>query len=91
MICYSLGNFLTYGNVNIKGINGKGVIMNITIDQKTGDFLNGEIFPTKQRSFGITHFDREKSAISLIKNLSKSDFPNSKLEISDDGNITLKN
>jgi hypothetical protein len=90
LICYSLGNFLTYGNVSLKGVKGVGAIMDIVIDNKTGDFLSGDIIPTKQLPPGIPYFDNHGEAITILQNLSKEDFPQSGLIISNDGSLLNK-
>lgn len=88
LICYSLGNFLTYGNVNISGVKGYGAIMDINIDPETGNFIDGKIIPTKQISRGVPVYDPAKSAILEIIELTTADFPNSLLKINKDGIIT---
>ena len=88
LIIYSLGNFLTHGNVNIRDVRGNSAIMDIELDLETGDLVSGQIIPTKQIGKGIPVYDESNKAIELIKNLSKSDFPNSKLSISSDGRIS---
>ena len=90
LICYSLGNFLTYGNVNIRGVNGLTTILNISLDEDTGDLLYGELIPAKQIDRGIPVFDETKGAITEIKKLSEEDFPNSPLIISSDGALNIK-
>lgn len=89
-ICYSLGNFLTYGNVSLKGVKGVGAIMDLQIDNKTGNFMSGKIIPTKQLAPGIPYYDNASEAISVISNLTKEDFPESGLIINEDGTITKK-
>lgn len=90
LICYSLGNFLTHGNVNITGIKGKGAIMDLYIDKKTGDFVSGKIISTVQVPRGIPVADSQKEAVQLIKTLTKEDFPNAALNIDANGYISLK-
>lgn len=90
LICYSLGNFLTYGNVSLKGVKGVGAIMDLVIDNKTGDFVSGKIIPTKQLAPGIPYFDNTGEAIKIIQNLSKEDFPQSGLIINNDGTLIIK-
>jgi len=88
LICYSLGNFLTHGNVSLKEVKGHGAIIDIIIDNKSGDFVSGQIIPTQQNYPGIPHYDLSGRAISVIKNLTKSDFPNSTLQISNTGKLS---
>lgn len=88
LIIYSLGNFLTHGNVNIRDVRGNSAIMDIELDLESGDLISGQIIPTKQIGKGVAVYDDSNKAIQLIRNLSKSDFPESKLSISADGRIT---
>ena len=90
LICYSLGNFLTYGNVSLKGVKGVGAIMDLIIDNKTGNFVSGQIIPTKQLPPGIPYYDNAGEAITILQTLSKEDFPNSDLTINDDGSLSKK-
>lgn len=85
LICYSLGNFLTYGNINIRGIKGASVVMDITLNNKTGDFQTGNIIPVRQVGRGIPSYDSTFEAVKLIKGLTKTDFPSSPLIITDKG------
>ena len=88
LIVYSLGNFLTHGNVNIRDVMGKSAIMDIEIDAESGDLISGQIIPTKQIGRGIAVYDEEGKAIELIRGLSKEDFPNSQLSITSEGIIS---
>jgi poly-gamma-glutamate capsule biosynthesis protein CapA/YwtB (metallophosphatase superfamily) len=88
LIIYSLGNFLTHGNVNIRDVRGNAAIMDIELDLATGDLISGQIIPTKQIGKGVAVYDESNKAIELIRGLSKTDFPNSKLSITSDGRIT---
>ncbi len=90
LICYSMGNFLTHGNISIRGVKGNGVIMDITIDNKTGNFVGGKVIPTKQRPPGIPYFDANGEAIGLLKSLSEEDFPKSQIMISKTGELIYK-
>jgi len=83
LICYSLGNFLTHGNVNITGIKGVGVIMDINIDTVTGNFIQAEVISTKQSGYGIPYRDTSNQGFKIIESLSNDDFPESKLLFKD--------
>ncbi len=87
LICYSLGNFLTYGNINIRGVKGASVVMDIILDEKTGDFKTGNIIPVRQIGRGIPSYDPTFEAVKLIKGLTKIDFPSSPLIITDKGEL----
>ncbi len=87
LIAYSLGNFLTYGNVNITGTNGITAIFSITLDNRTGNFIRGKIIPVIQIGRGVPVYDKSGEAIKLIKKLSLSDFPGSNIVITNSGMI----
>ncbi|MGD8307239.1 MAG: CapA family protein, partial [Ignavibacteria bacterium] len=53
LIAYSLGNFLTYGNMNINGINGVTVILQAELNEINGDFIRGKLIPVRQWGQGI--------------------------------------
>ncbi len=88
-IAYSMGNFCTYEKFSIQGVKGLAPIFNLKTD-KTGKFLTGYIVPTHQIGKGIPQYDEQKRVIKEIIELSKSDFPNSPLNISPEGQITIK-
>ena len=88
LVIYSLGNFLTHGNVNIRDVRGNSAIMDIEIDLETGALVEGTIIPTKQIRPGIAVYDNSNKAVELIRNLSSDDFPESTLSISADGKIS---
>ncbi len=88
-IIYSLGNFCTYGRFNLRDAAGIAPIIKVYVDG-TGAFSHGEITPIYQ---GKTHgpkIDRQNRAIRKLQELTQTDFPNSGLEIYDDGSITKK-
>lgn len=87
LIAYSLGNFLTYGNVNIQGVSGISVMLDVTIDEKNGDFVKGELVPFRQKSPGIAYYDKSREGIKVIQKLIREDFPNGKLVITEEGKI----
>ncbi len=90
LIMYSLGNFLTYGNMNIQGITGIGAIVEVEIDEQSGDFKRGKIIPTRQIEPGYPIYDAQNRAIAIIKSLTETDFPNTPLTIMDDGTLSVK-
>ncbi|MFY0626003.1 MAG: CapA family protein [Reichenbachiella sp.] len=86
-ISYSLGNFCTYGRFNLRGVNGVAPIVKIKTNSN-GKFIEGQIIPIRQLGAGGPKFDPNNQAITLIKELTKKDFPESKLSIEDSGRIT---
>lgn len=89
IISYSLGNFCTYGRFNITGPNGYAPIMKLKVDKK-GRFLSGRIIPVYQNQEGIVSVDNDKRAIKKIRELMILDFPDTKINVSDDGEICYK-
>ena len=87
LIAYSLGNFLTYGNMNINGINGVNVILEAELDSATGEFERGNIIPVEQVGNGVPVYDTNGKGVKLIQDLSQTDFPDSKLIILNDGTL----
>lgn len=86
-IAYSLGNFCTYKGINVSGINGLAPIMKV-FTNSSGEFISGEIIPTRQSFETGVQIDPSKSVIKIIQELSKKDFPESRIQIDDNGIIT---
>lgn len=89
-IAYSLGNFCTYRRFNLRGPNGLAPIVKLWVDAK-GDFLQGQIFSTQQLGSGGPLLDEDQQVLRLMQQLTRTDFPETALEIFDDGMITFKN
>lgn len=86
-IAYSLGNFCTYRGINVAGVNGLAPIIKV-FTNPAGEFIKGEIVPTIQTHATGVQIDEQKSVIKIIRELSEKDFPESEIEIDDNGNIT---
>jgi len=89
IIAYSLGNFCTYGKFGLSGALGLTPILKVYID-KSGEFLQGRIFPVKQIKRGVPVIDENYKIIELMRELSEKDFPESDLIIQEDGKIIYK-
>ena len=87
LIAYSMGNFLTYGNMNISGVTGVTAILKAELDETTGDFLRGKIIPVRQIDRGIPVYDESFEALELIKDLTETDFPNNGIIFSEISSI----
>lgn len=88
-IIYSLGNFATYGRFNLKGPAGIAPIMKVFVD-RNGKFLKGQIIATKQIGEGEPVLDESKQVVEKIRQLTKEDFPESLLKITDSGEVKRK-
>jgi poly-gamma-glutamate capsule biosynthesis protein CapA/YwtB (metallophosphatase superfamily) len=86
-ITYSLGNFCTYRGISINGINGLSPIIKVFTDV-AGKFYYAQITPTIQSYETGVQIDSEKRVIKIIQDLSKKDFPESPVQIDDNGLIT---
>jgi len=87
LIAYSLGNFLTYGNMKISGINGVNVILQAELENSTGDFIRGRVTSMQQVGNGIPSLDETQEGFHLIKNLTSEDIPKSHLLFVDSDRI----
>jgi poly-gamma-glutamate capsule biosynthesis protein CapA/YwtB (metallophosphatase superfamily) len=88
LIAYSLGNFCTYKSVSVDGVCGLAPLLKVYTNKK-GEFLNGRIIALKQTHADGLMRDSSNKVIARIKYLTNVDFPDSGLNIADDGVITL--
>jgi poly-gamma-glutamate capsule biosynthesis protein CapA/YwtB (metallophosphatase superfamily) len=86
-IAYSLGNFCTYRGISVAGINGLSPIIKVYTDV-AGKFYYAQITPTRQDYGSGVTIDPEKQVIKIIRELSKKDFPESAVQIDENGLIT---
>jgi len=88
-IAYSMGNFSTFRRINVQGPNGIAPIFRI-YTTRDGRFLKAHITPTHQPNDDRTpRYDPEKRVISTIQNLTRTDFPELNIQITNDGWITV--
>lgn len=83
-IAYSLGNFLTYGGINVSGINGLAPIIKVFTDHQ-GAFLQAKVSAGIQSLLAPVTIDLEKQVIARIRELTQEDFPETKVVIDDVG------
>lgn len=88
-IIYSLGNFCTYGRFNLRGEAGIAPIIELEVSPD-GAFVGGRAIPIYQQKIHGPKIDAQKRAIKTLQRLIKSDFPESVLEVDDDGNLSKK-
>jgi len=86
-ITYSMGNFCTYGRINVAGVNGLAPIFKVYTDPN-GKFFKAKITPTYQTNRSSVHVDLQKQVIERIQQLTKEDFPEVRVAI--DGNGWIK-
>lgn len=88
LIAYSLGNFCTPYKINISGRCGYAPVLIVKLGV-AGDFRGGEIISATQRTRTGPKRDAERVVVREMQRLSKLDFPESKLVISDDGTLSV--
>lgn len=86
LICYSLGNFCTYGRFNLRGPNGIAPVIKAHVDSK-GKFLFGEVIPIYQPGAGGPQVDPRKRVIYKLQELNRINFPEIKISVDDTGRI----
>ncbi len=89
IIAYSLGNFLTYGRFNLRGLAGEAPILEVKTDA-SGKFLEGKIHAFRQSYSLGPRNDSNLSSIKTIQRLSLEDFPENPVTIDDSGSIVFK-
>jgi poly-gamma-glutamate capsule biosynthesis protein CapA/YwtB (metallophosphatase superfamily) len=87
LIAYSIGNLAGYRALNYRGVLAVGAILKVTLGAD-GSWKRGSIVPTAMVAPGVPRLDPKKQAISMINQLSRSDFPGSGAKIAADGSIT---
>ncbi len=85
-IAFSLGNFCTYSRININGVNGYAPLLDIQVT-KDGRFVDGKIHSFIQVSRAGVVIDSLNRTSLLMKKLTFEDFPDTQLEINNDGKI----
>lgn len=79
-VAYSLGNFCTYGGINVSGVSGLSPIIKVFTDRK-GFFFKANITSTQQSFLSSVKLDPQNQVLKRIQELTKSDFP--------DGGVTI--
>jgi hypothetical protein len=87
LIAYSLGNFATYGGMNLSGPNGLTLVLEVRLG-KDGAFLGGRIHPARQERPGGPRWDPDRAIIPVLRRLSSEDFGAGAPGIADDGTVT---
>lgn len=87
IIAYSLGNFCTPYMMNIKGKCGYAPLLSVRLTVG-GEFRGGQIISATQTTRTGPKRDAERVVVKEIRTLSRLDFPESKLVISDDGTLS---
>lgn len=88
LIAYSMGNFATYGQFNLAGAQGLGMILEVEL-APDGRFIKGRIIATKQEGKGTPVPDPDSKVIKQVRELSAADFAETQPTITPTGDIRL--
>lgn len=86
LIAYSLGNFAFY-RFPFNGPTALSLILEVTL-APDGAFAGGLIHPLKQEGQNGPRLDKDRTVISVVRQLSTVDFGASAVKVSDDGKLT---
>jgi hypothetical protein len=81
-----MGNFATYRRFNLSGANALAPIFKIFVD-KNGKFSHANVFSVYQADGKGPRIDNNHRALKKIQQLTKSDLPELKINISNNGTI----
>ncbi len=90
LIAYSLGNFLGYRTLSTRNETGYSMILEVKLNSQ-GDLVGGKIIPVHMNRQGIPYIDQQLRTVKLVRYLIANDFPNTPLQISKEGAITVIN
>ena len=83
-IIYSLGNFCTYGRFNLRGPAGIAPVIELSVTPE-GRFVSGKVIPVYQQKTHGPKVDPQNRAITKLQELTRQDFADGILSISDEG------
>jgi len=84
LIAYSLGNFMGYGTLSTVGALGYSMVLQIELDPQ-GEFISGRVLPVALDRYGIPYLDDYFQSVILVRNLTRSDFPETPLVVDEMG------
>lgn len=87
IIAYSLGNFATPYGMNLTGINSHAPVLTVNTDAE-GKFLGGKIHSFIQKRGYGPRKDTTNVVARNMRTLTKQDFPETKLKISENGELS---
>jgi hypothetical protein len=87
-IVYSLGNFIGYGTLSNQGDTQYSVIFKGEL-AKDGELLDARLIPLSLAGDGIPRIDPKGDAIERVRSLTQADFPQTPIQIHDDGQISI--
>jgi hypothetical protein len=73
LIAYSLGDLATSHTLSTSGLLGVSALLRVTLDDH-GRFVKGAVVPLHLDGYGTPTFDRGRTALAMIRRLSREDF-----------------
>jgi hypothetical protein len=87
LVAYSLGNFATYGGMNLSGPNGLTLVLEVRL-ARDGAFLGGRVHPVLQEKPGGPRIDPGGAIVPILRDLSRADFGPTAVRVADDGTLS---
>jgi hypothetical protein len=87
LIAYSLGNFATYGAINVSGVSGLSAVLKARL-AADGSFLGGCAYPTWQEKGSGPKLDPEKRILPILRSLSEEDFKQNAVHVGANGELS---
>jgi hypothetical protein len=87
LVAYSLGNFATYGGMNLAGPNGLTLVLEARL-AKDGTFVGGRVHPGRQEKPGGPRRDPAGTIVPVLRQLSREDFGATAVEVAEDGALS---
>lgn len=89
MIAYSLGNFMTYGGMNVSGVLGQAPLLLVKLDGQ-GRVINGRILSFRQTRMSPLGLDPNMEAAKTMIRMTQKDFGGGNLVFTHDGGFFPK-
>lgn len=86
LVAYSLGNFATYYGISVAGAKGYAPLLWAELDG-AGRFRNGRLHSFIQRRPYGPQPDPQHRALNMMRELTRLDFPDGRLQITADGKL----
>ncbi|MEA5594219.1 CapA family protein [Rivularia sp. UHCC 0363] len=90
LIAYSLGNFLGYRTLATAAQTGYSMILEVEMSPQ-GSLEKAKIIPVRMNKQGIPYIDQNFNTVRLVRYLNKHDFPDSSVEINQNGELLVAN
>ena len=91
LVAYSLGNFCTPAGISVTGPLGYAPVVTARINRHNGKLIDGRIHSFIQPFRKGPRLDSTNKVAAFIRTLTKQDFINPHLQISDDGSFHPSN